>query len=175
MISWSQYSLALQTEEIQCLQYKEQAFLFSKVLYFVYHEGSGMIMAVIFTGSLTAICILVRRMQQERREDARKSIVTIMHAGSMLGNLSKTMIKCFILYLNSHNHSSSLSKEPHFQKKQNSKKKKKSAFKFVFSPLNVGKKGEQEVSEITKNRTFNLKFDSSAEQLRQLSQRIRQN
>ena len=139
MISWSQYSLALQTEEIQCLQYKEQAFLFSKVLYFVYHEGSGMIMAVIFTGSLTAICILVRRMQQERREDARKSIVTIMHAGSMLGNLSKTMIQCFILYLNSHNHFSSLSKEPHFQKKQNSKKKKKISFQVCFFPSKCGK------------------------------------
>ena len=71
-------------------------------------------MTVIFAGSLTAICIPVRRMQQERREDARKSIVTIMYAGSMLGTLSKAMIKYFILYLNSHNHSSSLSKEPHF-------------------------------------------------------------
>lgn len=37
-----------------------------------------------------------------------------MHAGSVLGTLSKAMIKYFILYLNSHNHSSSLSKEPHF-------------------------------------------------------------
>lgn len=144
MISWSQYCLALQTEENQCLQDKEQAFLFSKVLYYVYHEGSGMTMALIFTDSLTAICILVRRMQQERREDARKSIVTIIHAGSMLGTLSKAMIKYFILYLNSHNHSSSLSKEPHFQKKQNSKKKekrKKISFQVCFFPSKCGKEG----------------------------------
>lgn len=38
------------------------AFLFSKVLYFVDHEGSSVTAADIFIGSLTAICILASRM-----------------------------------------------------------------------------------------------------------------
>lgn len=71
-----------------------------------------MTMALILADSLTAICILVRRMQQERREDARKSIVTIIHAGN-IWELFPAMIR--VLHsLFKFLYSSSLSKEPHF-------------------------------------------------------------
>lgn len=88
-----------------------------------------------------------------------------MHAGSVLRNSFQSydkalrslfkLIITLLLYLKNHI----------FRGSKILKKKVSFQVCFFFSPPNVGKTGEWEVFEITINGAFNLKVNSSVEQL----------